>query len=92
VPVILEIDSAEVVVRLLSMHVTCCKSERSWSLKDSLCSQARNRKAVTRVNTLVTIRGNSSMLHQAVLSVEGIKHWRRRLSRCRHVSRAAAVS
>jgi hypothetical protein len=57
-------------VRLLSMHATSCASERNWSLWGSLYTQARNRQAITYANTTP---GNSSALHQAVLSVYDIK-------------------
>jgi hypothetical protein len=60
-------------VLLLSMHATCCACERNWSLWGSLCTQARNRLAITSANKLITIRGNSSALHQAALSEEDIK-------------------
>ena len=49
---------AKAAVRLLSMHVTTCASERNWSIWGKVFSKDRNRLGLTLGEQIVFIRGN----------------------------------
>jgi hypothetical protein len=49
---------AKAAVRLLSMHVTTCASERNWSIWGKEFSKDRNRLGLTLGEQIVFIRGN----------------------------------